>query len=178
LDNAGARCESRAVPVRNIRMAMRMRLKRNATRSVKRDHRRRWPVVVAITFTIGLCALWAGSVPLYGWWWPSRRCFVYVGGGDVEFALVKEQMSYPAFSYGVRKSGSYRWLPSYNTIDGWRISVPLWMPVIVSGVLTMLLLHRARQPIPGRCRCGYDLANTTSGRCPECGRPIPLRRSI
>jgi len=28
----------------------------------------------------------------------------------------------------------------------------------------------------GRCtKCGYDLTGNVSGRCPECGEPIPRR---
>jgi undecaprenyl pyrophosphate phosphatase UppP len=35
--------------------------------------------------------------------------------------------------------------------------------------------HRIKWPEPiGRCqKCGYDLTGNVSGRCPECGTPVP-----
>jgi hypothetical protein len=57
------------------------------------------------------------------------------------------------------------------------LSIPLWMPLVVSAVPTIWLFWGdRRRPAPRACRCGYDLTGNTSGRCPECGGTIALAR--
>jgi hypothetical protein len=54
------------------------------------------------------------------------------------------------------------------------VDVPLWLPLLIVFTPTLLLWHRDRKLRPGHCRkCDYDLTGNTSGRCPECGEPIP-----
>jgi hypothetical protein len=50
-------------------------------------------------------------------------------------------------------------------------SNPFWIPVIVTGVATLLCWKiRRRRFAPGHCQaCGYNLTGNVSGRCPECG---------
>ena len=54
------------------------------------------------------------------------------------------------------------------------VTVPLWIPLLLVGPLTVRALLRARRgPLPGHCRkCGYDLRGNISGKCPECGTAV------
>ena len=56
------------------------------------------------------------------------------------------------------------------------IIMPLWLPLLVIGVPTAKLWWRDRlMPRPTECcqECGYNLTGNVSGRCPECGNPVP-----
>jgi len=52
--------------------------------------------------------------------------------------------------------------------------IPLYVPLFVLALPTAFLWGRDRRPEPGhRQKCGYDLTGNVSGRCPECGTPVP-----
>ncbi len=54
----------------------------------------------------------------------------------------------------------------------WGVVCLVLLPV---ALCALLWLRRRRFP-PGHCqRCGYDLTGNVSGRCPECGAPVPER---
>ncbi|GMU24130.1 MAG: hypothetical protein AMXMBFR13_42070 [Phycisphaerae bacterium] len=55
------------------------------------------------------------------------------------------------------------------------IVVPLWIPMLVSGLAVAFCAGRAlRRPRGGCCpACGYNLTGNVSGVCPECGSPVP-----
>jgi hypothetical protein len=57
----------------------------------------------------------------------------------------------------------------------WRGWLPLWLPLVLVALPTLVLWWLERRPYPaGRCQqCGYDLTVNESGRCPECGRAAP-----
>ncbi len=56
------------------------------------------------------------------------------------------------------------------------VRLPLWLPMLILAVPTGILFWRDRRYPPGHCqRCGYDLTGNVSGRCPECGGPVPDR---
>jgi membrane protein implicated in regulation of membrane protease activity len=41
-------------------------------------------------------------------------------------------------------------------------------------LILMILWRRMKPRPPGHCQnCGYDLTGNVSGRCPECGEPVP-----
>ena len=47
--------------------------------------------------------------------------------------------------------------------------VPLWIPLVVVGFVSIALWRHDRRRPPGHCqKCGYDLTGNTSGACPEC----------
>lgn len=53
------------------------------------------------------------------------------------------------------------------------VSVPLWIPTLLSITPMLIVIWRHRHQIPpDHCqRCGYNLFANTSGICPECGTP-------
>lgn len=69
------------------------------------------------------------------------------------------------------------WWPSKTGLGArrWVIRFSLWIPLVIVGLLTASLwwLDR-RRPLPGHCRCGYNLTGNTSGRCPECGAAVQV----
>ncbi len=50
-----------------------------------------------------------------------------------------------------------------------RVTLPLWLPLLLIAIPTAFLWWRDRPPKPGHCPCGYDLRGNESGTCPECG---------
>jgi hypothetical protein len=44
--------------------------------------------------------------------------------------------------------------------------------LILPAVWATRWIIRHRTPAPGHCRCGYNLAGNTSGKCPECGSVV------
>ncbi len=60
-------------------------------------------------------------------------------------------------------------------IEHREVYVPLWLPLVLTAIPTAFLFWRGRRRIPpDRCQeCGYDLTGNVSGKCPECGVPIP-----
>jgi hypothetical protein len=76
------------------------------------------------------------------------------------------------------------WLPNYftwnsSTFSIHIVSVPLWIPLVLCALPTMLLFYRDRKPKPGCCAtCRYDLAGLKGDKCPECGTKIATTDSI
>lgn len=65
--------------------------------------------------------------------------------------------------------------PATSGITVTRVCVPLWLPFLIAATPTAFLFWRDyRRYPPGHCQsCGYNLTGNESGRCPECGKPIP-----
>ncbi len=69
------------------------------------------------------------------------------------------------------------WVAEHSGMPGGKlISVldcvvcPLWIPLLIIAVPTVIAWRRDRKPPPGHCKiCGYNLTGNVSGRCPECG---------
>src|SRR5258706_7642474 len=65
--------------------------------------------------------------------------------------------------------------PAFIFRPEWRSSY-FWSSIAMLGLGFVLLLlpRRVEAGKPNRCReCEYDLTGNASGRCPECGSPIP-----
>jgi len=66
-----------------------------------------------------------------------------------------------------------------GTYHSWELSLPLWLPLLLTAIPTAWLWHRDRRLIscsPDHLLCsgcGYDLTGNTSGVCSECGERRP-----
>ena len=69
------------------------------------------------------------------------------------------------------------WLPRYsNTITGWIVRLPLWIPSASFGCVLLLCWlpgrRQSKRAAQGLCaKCGYDL-RASKDRCPECNTLI------
>jgi hypothetical protein len=63
--------------------------------------------------------------------------------------------------------------PAWNSVaQTSHIILPLWMPVLLFGLLSFNFWQTDRRRRGVVCRCGYDLTGNVSGRCPECGDSV------
>jgi hypothetical protein len=105
-------------------------------------------------------------------WTPSHLEWTAHIPGAAEWPDISEPTFIPSLLYYEDRvtDGTYS-----NTWRG--CVVPLWLPAAATFALPALRgivwTIRRRRRTAGLCRtCGYDL-RTTSGRCPECGAPVP-----
>ncbi|MCH8824202.1 MAG: hypothetical protein IH984_11930 [Planctomycetes bacterium] len=67
------------------------------------------------------------------------------------------------------------WLPrlihgTFITSRTTHVFVPLWIPLVLVGVATILAFRHDWRFAPGHCQmCDYDLRGDFSTGCPECG---------
>ena len=154
----------------------------------KRLHLRRCPRGYRLSVWAGwsicmlLLTLWAWSA-----WWSF---FLAPASQPVRsFQLHCGCLEYSVFP-SARPAGSPRWHVSdcsYGPVIWWRpilqrgnappmlwLRVPLWIPLLIVALVTASLHWRARRfPLDHCQNCGYDLTGNVSGRCPECGTPVP-----
>ncbi len=69
------------------------------------------------------------------------------------------------------------WASSTISPNQVTLSSPLWMMSWAIAVPSLALYFASRRPLPGHCRCGYNLTGNTSGICPECGTPCHNKSS-
>jgi hypothetical protein len=73
------------------------------------------------------------------------------------------------------------WNPGFNWLGfGFLLSIQTVVGYFVALVFVHLRIVAAlpeiRKRVGGLClQCGYDLTGNTSGICPECGTPIPVK---
>jgi hypothetical protein len=69
------------------------------------------------------------------------------------------------------------------SMTGWEITGHVGTGMVfLLGVYMLLdgrhLIDHLLFVVPGRCaRCGYDVGSLDTGVCPECGAPVPRRRT-
>ena len=122
------------------------------------------------------CALLTLTIVLTRWWsiaWTSGNHWGFFQWGAVAFGY---HNAVDDFRWDVQRNvqtGLFFWWFDYQPgtlTRGSCFSTPLWLPLAVIGVPTILAWRRDRPFPPGHCqRCGYDLTGNVSGRCPECG---------
>lgn len=67
------------------------------------------------------------------------------------------------------------WLPKiihgrFKASRTTHLFMPLWIPLLIVGVATILAFRHDRQFGPDHCQtCGYDLRGAEHEKCPECG---------
>ena len=142
------------------------------TDSLRRGLRRIGTALIALILVIGLgSALWT-----IGYNTGAGQC-IAVGGGAIQYSeggltnwntrLFIEPSAYGWFLAFVPGQ-----ITSTGAFGSWRLwTFPLWIPLVVIGIPTLLLWHveQCSAP-PGYCQtCTYDLTGNTSGFCPECG---------
>jgi hypothetical protein len=100
-----------------------------------------------------------------GWAWGRHqgRSYSFAAGGGGAIMMYHESYCGVASADIVRRAGMT------GALLGAVIKVPLGpLGVIAVPGVGLIWLSRARTR-PGMCPCGYDLAGSPDGRCPECG---------
>ena len=150
-------------PECGTRTAVRHRYKRRPPSRVRRIFKRSGlAVCVPLTVTWLLSMFVGFTFPLGG---------VRVGLGYGTFVF--DSLTHPGgFEWsGLSQLHTLLWLPDgFWARNSGRVEFfPLWIPLAVVAVPTVIAWRRDRGPKPGHCRCGYDLTGNVSGMCSECG---------
>lgn len=89
--------------------------------------------------------------------WEPSGPFYQTSQDAVKEALRRPGLEWPVLSLGRFGSGY--------------VCVPFWLLFIPAAVMAVVAFWRAGRSYPRGCcmNCGYNLAGSPSGRCPECG---------
>ena len=138
---------------------------------MRRRLSRRWRMLKWAGLLI--CVLLTLTIVLTRWWsiaWSRGNYWGFFQWGAVAVGYHK---SVDDFWWDVRRNiqtGPLFWWFDYQPGRASCFITPLWLPLAVIGVPTILAWRRDRRIPPGHCqRCGYDLTGNVSGRCSECG---------
>jgi len=148
-------------------------------------------LAIATRAGMALCVIIAGLWVVSGWSWVSWEIYrsaqwgLLTGVSDGRLTLASAWGPYSPsrqsrLIWGMvsRGPGVPTWRPWFEYEDfrgsafsalGQVLWIPLWAPLIVVAAPTAIMWRRLRRPLPGHCRCGYNLEGITSGVCPECG---------
>ena len=153
-------------------------------------------IIVLATAVLGLGSIWAASYSTRLLWKPQAQQWTiaaWIHDGHVYAFGMKSRTV--AFHHGLAWSDIEGVLPSfafryYSYGPGVRISYmiylscPVWAIAVTVGTYPAILigrkvLRRNACKRRGRClKCGYRLTGNVSGRCPECGEPVPTQMSV
>jgi hypothetical protein len=130
---------------------------------------------------VGLSVLLVSLTAASAWWSLAVRgpgsTFAWVDGG---IARLGYQPYPPSAVFNVRRHSRYFHLSYWDlTVEAgeFTIMLPLWVPTIPLCAVALLGHVRARRRPLGHCRlCGYDLAGSPRGTCPECGHAAGAKR--
>ena len=125
------------------------------------------------------CALLTLTIVLTRWWsisWTIGNRCGFLQWGGVAFGSHNWVDDFGwRVGRNIRSGLLFWWFdyqPGTPTLASCFIT-PLWLPLAVIGVPTILAWRRDRSFPPGHCQnCGYDLTGNTSGVCSECGIKI------
>jgi hypothetical protein len=157
--------------------------------------------VISLLLCLATTVLWVRSHYRWEWAqynWHERKFSAESNVGYVDFTVLApddRRSGIRSYSYDPDVAvGSYMLRPRYgisyedetsgDTFDGWttnsHLRVSYWL---LAAVFTMTpaawliaFFRRRHRSNRGLCPiCGYDLTGNTSGKCPECGQPIPQK---
>lgn len=149
-----------------------------------RKRKRRIAQIAALTITLMIAATWLTSIWILVLAKPTKHSLVAIHSGGVGFSTWRDSVVSDDDQGRFRllvNEGSLRWLPTWGT-DNVRLRqairftgyLPLWIPLLICIVATVVVFRRTRA-VPGGCGgCGYDLTGNVSGVCPECGLAVAL----
>lgn len=136
----------------------------------------------ALACCLLLAALWAVSIfgyVLYGtqFRWRSTDplpnvLVLRLANGRFDFSYNQGSSLAGGPQFRLRRAtGPPVWLPSAKP---WGYVLPLWIPLVLVAMPTVILWTHDHRPIPLQCctSCGYNLTGNTSGTCPECGEAM------
>ena len=142
----------------------------------KRKRRWVWTKWGGMTGCVLLFGLWAASefyLTAYGG--THFRGGVFKGLIWISFRRTPVHLRGPMVISTSQIDEDRAWRPrllKYPVLPGSSLRVPSWLPLAILAPLTAIAWRKARRPLLGHCRCGYDLTGNVSGRCPECGAEV------
>jgi hypothetical protein len=107
--------------------------------------------------------------------------YSYIGWGQwsVGWRPSVANLASPPFGWSLYHVGrpliQWRITSKLQPSGDWGVVVPLWVPLLITTLSTVALLHRDRRIPPGHCTvCRYDLSGLAASdagtvACPECG---------
>ena len=124
--------------------------------------------LVGLYVTVTMLILFLSSMGhQYGY--IGETSLIAVAGGALN-AGVNDDSMWPCGCFLSGNSTLVAWWPF---VDGRIVVIPLWMPLLVVGIPSVIGWLRSRRHPLGHCpSCGYNLTRNVSGVCPECGARI------
>ena len=137
-----------------------------------RTHRERLALIFAVTIV--------ATLPIIGWvaYAGDVSGNAYFGVAPVKYRQPPRELFIGPVNFIARLDwGAQPWPELRRRGNDWDLDVPLWpLAFMLWGIALWYCRAGARRTAlqqSGHCACGYDLTGNVSGRCPECGKPVP-----